>query len=95
MESKLSDSLDHGEHFGPKPRFDLGGGDGGVFESVVEQGGDQGVVVHVDLLDDFGDGERVGDVRLPRLASLPLVGSVGDEVGFADSFEARFFSTRP
>ena len=48
--------------------------DPSVFDNVVKESGHQGLMVHVHAGEDMGDGSGVGDVRVPRLAHLPLMG---------------------
>ena len=41
--------------------FDLGEGEIGIFDGVVEDAGDDGVFVHLPFLEDFLDGKGMGD----------------------------------
>ncbi len=75
----------------------------GVFDGVMEDAGNDGVFVHVPVLEDFHDGERVNDVWLTGFAKLAFVGFGGDAdcvlealgnllgfVGFGGFADARF-----
>ena len=65
----------------PKLLRDLGLGDRGVLHHVVQQRGGQRLRVEVPLREDVGDGERVRDVGLARLAELPVVRGLAEVVG--------------
>ncbi len=61
----------------------------GVFDRVMEQGGDQCGGVHADLGGDVRDRERVGDVRFPRLPEHPVVKFLGGGVGTVEKLDVR------
>ena len=61
----------------------------GVLDGVVQQRRDQRDGVHPQLGQDRGHGERVGDVRVARLALLALVLGVGDVVGALQQRQVR------
>ena len=56
----------------------------GVFDRVVQQGRREHRRLHPQLGEDRGDRERVGDVRVARLAGLAAVGPLGHCVGPLD-----------
>ena len=61
--------------------------DGGVLEDVVQQRGDERLGVELPVRQDLGDRDRVRDVRLARLAVLPLVGGVAEVVRLFEAGE--------
>ncbi len=60
---------------------DLLAGDRRVFDDVVQQRRGNRLMVHLEVGQDAGDGERMLDERLARGAALALVGGVGQLVG--------------
>ena len=58
-----------------------------VFHDVMQQGGHDGLRVEFPVGADFGDGDRMRDIRLARAAHLPQVHFVGEAVGFLDFFQ--------
>ena len=68
---ELGHAIDEGGDLGPEAAFEVGAGDGGVFDHVVQQGGgDRGAVEPV-AGQDAGDRERVGDVGVAGVALWP------------------------
>ena len=61
----------------PELLLDLGEGDVGVLDGVVQQRACNGDIVESLTGDDLGDRDRVADVGLARLAHLALVGPGG------------------
>ena len=53
--------------------FDVGEGDRGVFDSVVENASDNRVFVHFPFFEDLFHSERVNDIRFARPAELAFV----------------------
>ena len=49
-----------------------------VLDDVVEQRGGNRLMVHLELGQNFGDGQRMLDVRLARGSMLALVGRIGE-----------------
>ena len=68
----------------PKSRVSCGERVLGVLDRVVQQGGAQRRLVHAQLGQDRGHGERVGDVRVAALAHLALVHALRGPVGPLD-----------
>ena len=66
---------------------DIGDGDEGVFDDVVEDAGLDGGGIHAHFGEDGGDGEGVGEVGLAGLADLALVVGVGEGEGFVEGRE--------
>ena len=58
-----------------------------VFDHVVQQGGHDGLRIELPLGANLGDGDRMGDIGLARLADLAQVHLVGEAVGFLDFLE--------
>ncbi|MNK59060.1 hypothetical protein D3C87_781590 [compost metagenome] len=58
-----------------------------VFHHVMQQGGHDGLRVELPVGADFGDGDRMRDIRLARAAHLAQVHFVGEAVGFLDFFQ--------
>jgi hypothetical protein len=44
----------------------------------MKDAGDDGILIHIPLLQDFHDGERMDNVRLPSFAQLAFVRLSGD-----------------
>ena len=57
---ELGDAVDDRGDLAAEVTVDVGDGDLGVLDGVVQQGGDDGHLVEADLGDDPGDGERDG-----------------------------------
>ena len=64
---------------------DIGLGDRGVFDDVVQNRPDDGVGVEMQVGEDLGRGHRVRDVRLARHALLALVRGGAELGGFPDA----------
>jgi hypothetical protein len=56
----------------------------GVLHHIVQDGGDDGLVVHPHLAHGAGDRQRMVDVRLPGLARLPFVRLRPEQIGPVD-----------
>ena len=74
---ELGDALHDQGHVGTEIPVDDLGGDPGVLDGVVQQGGGHRLGVETQVGDDPGDGDRVGDVGLARAAQLAGVGHGG------------------
>ena len=70
---ELGDAVDDGGDVDPEGTLDLVERGAGVLDRVVQQGGGDGHVVETEVGDDAGDGERVLDVGLARVARLATV----------------------
>ena len=64
-------------------------GRAGVLDAVVEQPGAHAGDVELELRDDAGDRQRVGDVRISGAPGLALVGLGRELVGTADQAQVR------
>ncbi len=84
---ELGDPVDDRRHGGAELLLDLGEGDPGVLDGVVQQrrGGADGV--EAEIGDDRRDRDRVGDVRLTRKPVLALMGLGGISVGAPHELE--------
>ena len=80
----LGDAFDDVRDLLAELRLDLVDGDGGVFDGVMQQPGDDRGGVEPHLGQQDGDLERVHEVRLTRLAYLSFVMLFGEFVGLLD-----------
>ncbi len=62
---------------------------GAVLEDVVEETGDDGVVVHSEFGQDFCHGEGMRDVGFPGASNLTCMRLLGEEVREPDSVDVR------
>ena len=92
---ELGDAVDQVGHRRAEVALDVGEGEPGVLDRVVQEGGGEGDVVEAEVGDDRGHRERVGDVGLTGLAALAAVGVVGDLVGPGDERRRRLGVPRP
>ena len=81
---QLGDPVDQGGDLVTEVGPQLVEGVGGVLHRVVQQGRAQRLVVHAQLGQDGGHGERVGDVRVAALALLAGMPVRGHVVGVLD-----------
>ena len=84
---ELGDAFDDVRDLLAEALGDLGRGDVGVFDGVVQQAGGDGGGVHLELGEDLADLERMDDVGLARGAVLALVLLDAEGPGAADDFE--------
>ena len=82
--AQLGHALHEQRHARAEPLLDLLGRDVGVLHHVVQQRGLDAFAVHAEVDQDDRDGDRVGDIRLPRHAALALVGLPRHLVGRKD-----------
>src|SRR5690349_24153857 len=61
--------------------FDVVDGDVGVFDNIVDQSAGDGCRVQLQIHENLGDLDAVGDVLVPRQAFLALVGLLAEPVG--------------
>ena len=80
---QLGDPFHQVRHRGAKEFGDVVVGGVGVLNAVVEQGGDDGVQIQVQLVDNLRHRQGVGDVGLSALAQLGAVVGVGVVKGSA------------
>ncbi len=87
---ELRQAVDHlgDRHAHLLAEFELG--DAGVLEHVVQQRGHQRIGVELPATEDFGDRDRVRDVRLAARAELPEMRLVAEAVGVADAPQVVF-----
>jgi hypothetical protein len=81
----LRQAVHHVRHFDPEGGADLVQPDAGVLDRVVQQGGDDGVGVHVEVDADLGHFQRVQDVGAAVVARLALVRRQRQFVGLAQA----------
>src|SRR5690606_40588441 len=86
---QLGDAVDDRRDLDAEVVLDLLEGGAGVLDGVVQQRGGDGHVVEAEVGDDAGDGHRVLDVGLARVARLPPVGLGGPQVGTGDQVGRR------
>ena len=86
---QLGDALHQVGDLGGEQAGDVVVGGIGVLNAVVEQGGNDGVLVQLQLVDDLGHGDGVDDIGLPALAQLGPVVVVGIFKGRADAPHVR------
>ena len=86
---QLGDPVHQGRDLVPEIGPQLVEGVVRVLHRVVQQGRAQRLVVHAQLGEDRGHGERVGDVRVAALALLPGVPVRGHLVGVLDQPDIR------
>ncbi len=84
---ELGDAFDDVGDLFAEASGDLGGGDVGVFDGVVQQAGGDGGGVHLELGEDLRDFQGMADVGLTRGAALALVLLDGKGPGGADEVE--------
>ena len=92
---ELGDTVDDAGDVGTELGGDVLEGDVGVLDGVVQQRGRDRDVVEAEVGDDRGDGQRVMDVRLARLAHLLAMGVSRQLVGPGDHQRARLRVVRP
>ena len=93
--AELGDAVDAARDFFAEALPDLFDGDDGVFDDVVQQASRDRDAIHAHVGEDVGDHQRVQDIRLARVAQLPLVifGSEGEcfvhrrQIVFGTGFE--------
>ena len=68
---QLGDAIDQFGDLFAKQLGDLGIGGFGVFNGVVQQGGDDGGIIKLLFGQDGGDGNRMGEIGFTRLAHQP------------------------
>ena len=66
--------------------LNVGKSEVGVLNGVVKDAGNNGILVHPPLLEDFLDGERMNNIRFASLAKLTLVGFLRHGDGAFDTF---------
>ena len=70
---QLGDAIDQFGNLTTKPLFHFGVGGFRILNRVVQQGGDDGRIVHLLFGQKHGHSDRMSEIRLPRLAHLPIV----------------------
>ena len=86
---QLRDAVDQARDLVAELLGDLLAGDRGIFDDVVQQRGRDRLVVHLEIGENAGDGQRMLDVRLARGAPLSLVGGVGELVDAHEPLPVR------
>jgi hypothetical protein len=86
---QLADAIDQLRHLVVEPRRDLALRSPGILEHVVQDGGDETLMVHLHLGQDAGDREGMVDVRLPRAALLTGMGLGAEEIRIVDLGDLR------
>ncbi len=81
---ELGDAVDDGGDLLAEVPVDVGDGDLGVLDGVVQQGGNDGHLVEADVGDDAGDCQGVIDVALAARTELVAMRVGGDLVGVGD-----------
>ena len=84
--------LDAVDEFGDdlaEDRGDLGFRGRGILDHIVQDGGDQGVGVELEIGEDVGHGDRMRDVGLARHALLALMPFRAEIVRFAHALDLR------
>ena len=84
---ELGDAFDDVRHLLAKALGDLGRGDIGVFDRIVQQAGGDGGRVHLQLSEHLADLKRMNHVGLARGALLALVLLQAEGPGLADDLE--------
>ena len=92
---ELRDTVDDRRDLGAEVTLDVGDGDLGVLDGVVEQRSDDRHLVEADVGDDLRHGEWMVDVALAAGAHLRLVSVGGDPVGAADRGHRRLGVAAP
>mgnify|MGYP003715854593 CR=1 FL=1 len=85
---QLGDAVHQFHHVRTKAPFDLVQGNAAIFDYVMEQRGDDGVGVQVEVGEEEGGFQGVGDVRLAGFPGLPSVAFVGVDVCLPHKFGA-------
>ena len=88
--AQLGHPFDQRQHLGAEQLVDLLGLGEGVLDGVMEQPGDDGSLVELQLREQAGDLQRVDQVGLPRLPDLPLMDLGAVDVGLLDQVQIRF-----
>src|SRR5690606_18126223 len=86
---ELGDAVDQLGDIGAKALGKLVLGSRGVFDHVVQDRGDDGRRVHMQIGEDVGDGDRMRDVGLAAQALLALVGLGAEFISVADPVDLR------
>ncbi len=86
---QLCHTVDQFGHFGTELLRDFGIGRLGVFDGVVQQGCHNRRIVQPLFGQDGGDGDGMGEIRLTRLAQLPVVHLLAIGIGPADQIVIR------
>ena len=84
---QLGDAFDDVRNLLVEPPGDLGAGDVGVFDCVVQQAGGDGGRIHLEVGEDLADLQRMDDVGLARGAALSLMLLDAEGPGAADEVE--------
>ena len=84
---ELGDPVDDLGHIVAEAAGDVGLGDRGVLDDIVQDRAHDGVGIQMQLGEDLRRRDRVGDVGLARDARLALVGGGAELGGFADALD--------
>ena len=78
---QLGDAVDQTANAGSKFLVDIGARGVGVFDSIMQEGGDNGVHVQLHIGQDAGDFDRMREIRVARGTLLRAVHSHGVDIG--------------
>ena len=87
---ELGHSVHQQGDFIAKPVDEVFEGDAAVFDYVVEEGGADGVNIEVEVGQEEGGLERVGDIRLAGQPLLPFMALPGEVIGPPDRLDGVF-----
>ena len=77
---QLGDTVNQPRHFGPKAVFHIFNCRKRVFHGIVEQRGDDGVLIHFEISHQPGDFYRVAEIRITRRPFLRAVHLHGKDI---------------